>query len=360
MAKTEFGQELSSASANAVYLLKTEDDTISGILSLEEGGDINKHISDLQEHLYTMADIIGIAGENDPNAKIYANTNYITNGDSRKVAIEKLDAQMKVNTDAIAANLVLITDNADAIQAILDSIGVANGICPLDGDGKIPTTHLPNSLLQYLGTWDANTNTPTLSDGTGVENTWYRVNVAGTQDLGSGSIDYNVGDKIVHNGSIYEKWDTNDEVTTVHGRTGDVVSQNGDYNATQVGLGNVTNDAQMKRAAGDIATFSEKVTPVDEDIVLIEDSENANAKKKVKLSNMLGSAEAVQEVPGGTVNGVNKDFTISAAPSTVGSLFVYLDGNLQYFTTEWSYAALTVTFVVAPVAGQKVYVVYLT
>ena len=153
--------------------------------------------------------------ENDPNAKVYASTNYIANGDSRKVAIEKLDAQAKVNADNIAANLVLINQNASDIADILASIGVSSGtapigvgICPLDADAKIPAIHLPDVLLEYKGVWDASTNTPTLSDATGSLNDWYRVNVAGTQDLGSGPIDFAVGDKVVHNGTIWEKWDT--------------------------------------------------------------------------------------------------------------------------------------------------------
>jgi len=297
MAKTEFQQELSSASANSVYLLKTEDDIITGILSLEQGVDVNKHLTNLQEHIYTMGDIIGIVGEGDPNAKIYASTNYVANGDDRKVAIEKLDAQAKISADAIAANLVLITTNASDISDIIASIGldaltapIGVGICPLDNDGKIPSTHLPDVLLEYKGTWDASTNTPTLADGTGSLNDWYRVNVAGTVDLGSGSISYEVGDKVVHNGTIWEKWDTVESVISVHGRQGAVVAQAGDYNATQVGLGNVTNDAQLKRAAGDLNTFTEKATPVEDDIVIIEDSEDTFNKKKVKLANMLGGS----------------------------------------------------------------------
>jgi hypothetical protein len=53
-----------------------------------------------------------------------------------------------------------------------------------------------------------------------------------------------------------------------------------------VGLGNVTNDAQLKRAAGDIASFTEKATPVDTDLVLIEDSADSNNKKKVQVGNL--------------------------------------------------------------------------
>ena len=54
-------------------------------------------------------------------------------------------------------------------------------------------------------------------------------------------------------------------------------------NSTAVGLANVTNDAQLKRSAGDFASFPLKATPVSNDIVLIEDSANANAKGKITI-----------------------------------------------------------------------------
>jgi hypothetical protein len=44
----------------------------------------------------------------------------------------------------------------------------------------------------------------------------------------------------------------------------------------------------LKRESGDFNTFTEKATPVIDDIVLIEDSEDTFSKKKVKLANMLG------------------------------------------------------------------------
>lgn len=284
MSKTEFNQELSSAKANADYLLKTEDDIITGILSLQQGGNLNSYIDNLQAHLFDIADIIGIVGEADPNALIYTSTEFIVNGDSRKVAIERLDAQMKLNFDNIANNLVLITDNAASIQAILDSIGAANGICPLDANTKIPSIYLPDVLLQYIGTWDASTNTPTLADGTGELNFWYRANISGTVDLGSGPLTFAVGDKVVHNGTIWEKWDTNDEVISVNAKTGAVV-----LDKTDIGLTNVTDDAQLKRSAADWDLFLEKAAPVDDDVVLIEDSEDSKNKKVVKLSNLLGA-----------------------------------------------------------------------
>lgn len=57
----------------------------------------------------------------------------------------------------------------------------------------------------FKGTWNASTNTPTLADGTGTNGDFYIVSVAGTQNLGSGSIDFTVGDQIIYNGIIWQK-----------------------------------------------------------------------------------------------------------------------------------------------------------
>lgn len=54
--------------------------------------------------------------------------------------------------------------------------------------------------------------------------------------------------------------------------------------ASDVGLGSVTNDAQLKRAAGDLNTFTQKVAPEAADILVIEDSSASYAKKKVLAS----------------------------------------------------------------------------
>ncbi|OGU95198.1 MAG: hypothetical protein A2475_15505 [Ignavibacteria bacterium RIFOXYC2_FULL_35_21] len=59
---------------------------------------------------------------------------------------------------------------------------------------------------------------------------------------------------------------------------------------TQVGLSDVTNDAQLKRSAGDIGTFQQKTTPADNDILLIEDSADDGNKKKVTISSVNAGA----------------------------------------------------------------------
>lgn len=118
------------------------------------------------------------------------------------------------------SNLYFTNDRADA--RITAQKGEANGLATLDGGGKIPVSQLPNSIMQYQGTWDADTNTPTLTDGAGSTGDVYRVTTGGSQDLGSGSITFVTGDYAIYNGSTWEKADTTDAVSSVNGFTGDV------------------------------------------------------------------------------------------------------------------------------------------
>ena len=103
--------------------------------------------------------------------------------------------------------------------------GVANGYASLDGGGKVPVTQLPSSIMQYQGTYNASTNTPSLTNG-GSHDTGdvYRVTVAGSRNFGAGSISFEVGDYVIYNGSVFEKSDTTDAVSTVAGLTGDVTA----------------------------------------------------------------------------------------------------------------------------------------
>lgn len=73
--------------------------------------------------------------------------------------------------------------------------------------------------------------------------------------------------------------------------------------STDVGLGAVTNNAQLKRAAGDIDSFTEKGVPVAADLVLIEDSADTNTKKKVQLSNLPVNSHTVDSHSDTTATG---------------------------------------------------------
>ncbi|MFP4543578.1 MAG: hypothetical protein ACLFQU_05020 [Candidatus Kapaibacterium sp.] len=64
----------------------------------------------------------------------------------------------------------------------------------------------------------------------------------------------------------------------------------------QAGLGNVTNDAQLKRADGDFNSFTAKSAPVDEDILLGEDSEDSFSKKKLALSAIIAKVKKTYRI----------------------------------------------------------------
>jgi len=106
--------------------------------------------------------------------------------------------------------------------AYLDA-GSALGVATLDAGGKVPTSQIPQmGDLNYQGTWNASTNTPTLTSSAGTKGFYYVVSVAGSTNL-NGITDWKVGDWAVFNGSVWEKIDNTDAVTSVNGLTGTVV-----------------------------------------------------------------------------------------------------------------------------------------
>ena len=103
--------------------------------------------------------------------------------------------------------------------------GVANGVATLDGSGTVPISQLPAAVLgalSYQGTWNASTNTPTLTSSVGTKGYYYVVSVAGSTNL-NGITDWQVGDWAVYNGTAWQKIDNTDAVTSVNGYTGTVV-----------------------------------------------------------------------------------------------------------------------------------------
>jgi hypothetical protein len=85
------------------------------------------------------------------------------------------------------------------------------------------------SGLTYKGTWNASANLPALSSGSGVNGDYYVVNVAGSTNL-DGITDWQIGDWAIFNGTVWQKIDQSDTVTSVNGQVGAVV-----LNAANVG-----------------------------------------------------------------------------------------------------------------------------
>ena len=116
-------------------------------------------------------------------------------------------ANIVTNTADIATNVSDIGTNVTAIglRELLSNKGINNGYAGLDAGATVPLSQLPQSVKtgsEYKGSWNASTNTPALIDGTGSNGDNYLVEVAGSQDLGAGTIAFNVGDMVIYDGMM--------------------------------------------------------------------------------------------------------------------------------------------------------------
>lgn len=75
--------------------------------------------------------------------------------------------------------------------------------------------------LQYQGTWNASTNSPTITSSVGTKGYFYIVNVAGTTNI-NGITDWQIGDWILFDGTVWQKVDNTESVVSVNGFTGAV------------------------------------------------------------------------------------------------------------------------------------------
>jgi hypothetical protein len=142
--------------------------------------------------------------------------------------------------------------------------GVANGVATLDSSGKVPTSQIPmQGDLNYQGTWNASTNTPTLTSSVGTKGYYYVVDVAGTTNL-NGITDWQIGDWAIYNGTVWQKVDNTDQVSSVNGQTGTVVLSYSDVGAfpatSTTGSGNVVLATGATQANPTISNY-ENFTP---------------------------------------------------------------------------------------------------
>lgn len=130
--------------------------------------------------------------------------------------------------------------------------GAANGVATLDSGGKVPTSELPAAILgqvSYQGAWNASTNSPALTDPTDstTKGYYYVVSAAGTRF----SLDFQIGDWVISNGTNWQKVDNTDAVTSVFGRTGAVVLTSSEADGTTI---EVSSNAVRVKDAGITAT----------------------------------------------------------------------------------------------------------
>lgn len=140
--------------------------------------------------------------------------NYITALTGEATASGPGSASVTLSTPAVTGKLLtgvnIIGGSIVDTDSILTAFGkVQNQINGLIG-GSI-----------YKGTWNASTNTPTITSGVGTTGWYYIVSVPGTTNI-DGITDWNLGDWIIFDGTAWQQVDNTDAVVSVNGYTGAV------------------------------------------------------------------------------------------------------------------------------------------
>lgn len=151
--------------------------------------------------------------------------------------------------------------------------------------------------LTYQGTWNATTNTPAIASGVGTLGYYYYVSVAGTTNI-DGITDWQVGDMLLFNGTVWQKIDNTDAVTSVAGKTGAVTLNLDDLTdvaITGVGTGdflryNGTNFVNTTIGASDIPSGIDATKIGNGDVTNTELSYIANATGTTGTGNIVFSA----------------------------------------------------------------------
>jgi hypothetical protein len=174
-------------------------------------------------------------------------------------------------------------------QALLDTYqlrsekGNANGYASLDSQGKVPISQLPSSIMEYKGTWNAATNTPTLANGTGDTGDVYICNVAGTVNFGAGPITFAVGDYVIYSGTIWQRSSgAVGTVTSVAASiTGDSVTISGSPVTTSgtLAFAFAGTGAQYIKGDGTLATFPNTIDQAKNLITEVYNSTGATLTK---------------------------------------------------------------------------------
>jgi hypothetical protein len=143
----------------------------------------------------------------------------------------------------LAERIKVITNGGGTSQSVLDTLASLqtqiNNLIPSQSgnSGKFLTTNGSTlswgnvaGALNYQGTWNASTNTPTLTSSVGTSGYYYVVDTAGSTNL-NGITDWKAGDWLIFNGSVWQKIDqswaiagANDNITSMTGITGGISS----------------------------------------------------------------------------------------------------------------------------------------
>jgi hypothetical protein len=127
--------------------------------------------------------------------------------------------------DAPSAFRALVNADLPASGVTANTYGSSTTVPVITVNSKGIVTSVTTSsiigTLSYQGGWNASTNVPALVSSVGTNGYYYVVTAAGSTNL-NGITDWAIGDWAIFNGTVWQKIDQTNTVTSVNGQTGAV------------------------------------------------------------------------------------------------------------------------------------------
>jgi hypothetical protein len=236
-------------------------------------------------------------------------------------------------------------------------INASNGIPQLDVNGKILVSQLPNSVMEYKGTWNAATNTPTLADGTGNQGDVYLCNVAGTVNFGSGPISFVVGDQVIYSGTIWQKASgaTGTVTSVAVTESGDALTITGSPITTSgtINIGFAGSSAQYVAGDGSLINFPTVVTQAQNLVTEVYNNSGATMTKGtvVYINGGQGNLPTIAKaIATGDSTSAQTYGVVRTDITNMNNGYVTVIGNLDNLDTQ-AYAAGTQLYLSSTTAG---------
>ena len=207
----------------------SDDDQVDNLLGLNNGGTAKSIVAAAGAIIWSGADglyvgPVGLSGQ----VLVSGGTGAPTWGSALLVVDQAANVVYAGPTAGPAAptsfrSLVNADLPASGVTANTYGSSSAIPILTVNAKGVITsaTTAGFTGGLSYQGSWNASTNTPTLVSSTGVNGYYYVVSVAGSTNL-NGITDWQIGDWAIFNGTIWQKIDQTNLVSSVNGQVGAV------------------------------------------------------------------------------------------------------------------------------------------
>jgi hypothetical protein len=185
--------------------------------------------------------------------------------------------------------------------------------------------------LNYKGTWNASTNTPTITSSVGVKGDYYVVSVAGTTTI-DGISNWGVGDWITFNGSVWQRVEGGADLNGVNLSVSGTTTLSGLTASTALALDASKNVVSVTNTGTDNNVLSTSPTVTTPRVVTSLNDTNGN-----ELFGITATASAVNELtvanaatgnnPVLSATGSDTNIGITLTPKGTGNA-VLTSGNL--------------------------------